>query len=75
MKRVRLNSSAIAAVTYDERQKTLAVEFRDGDIYLYVHVPKFVYDELLKAESAGAFWNHVKDNYEFTCVGVADRKV
>ena len=66
MKRVQLSSSAIAAVTYDKRQKTLEVEFRDGDIYRYTHVPQFVYQELLRAESAGAFWNHVKDNYEFT---------
>jgi len=74
MKRVRLSSSAIAAVTYDERQKTLVVEFREGDIYRYAHVPKFVYEELLRAESAGAFWNHIKDNYEFTRLGVAERE-
>jgi hypothetical protein len=74
MKRVQLSSAAIAAVTYDDRQKTLAVEFRDGDIYRYAHVPKFVYEELLRAESAGAFWNYVKKNYEFTSVEVADRE-
>ena len=74
MKRVRLNSSAIAAVTYDEGQKTLEIEFREGNIYRYAHVPKFVYEELLKASSAGVFWNHFKDNYEFTCVAVADRE-
>ncbi|MEY2490501.1 MAG: hypothetical protein QOC70_2443 [Verrucomicrobiota bacterium] len=72
MKRVRLSSSAITAVTYDQSQKTLQVEFRHGDIYRYAHVPKFVYRELLKAESAGAFWNQVKDHYEYTCVGRAD---
>jgi hypothetical protein len=72
MKRIPLSSSAIAAVTYDERQKTLEVEFRDGDIYRYAHVPEFVYRTLLKAESAGAFWNQVKDNYEFTLVRRAD---
>jgi hypothetical protein len=74
MKRVRLNSSAIAAVTYNEGQKTLEIEFREGNIYRYMHVPKFVYQELLKASSAGVFWNQVKDNYEFTCVDVADRE-
>jgi KTSC domain len=68
MKRVPLSSSAIAAVTYNERQKTLEVEFREGDTYRYTHVPEFVYQELLTAASAGAFWNQVKDNYEFTRV-------
>jgi hypothetical protein len=68
VKRVRLGSAAIAAVSYDEKKRTLDVEFRDGDIYRYAHVPKFVYRELLKAESAGTFWNQVKDNYEFVKV-------
>jgi hypothetical protein len=74
MKRVRLGSAAIAAVKYDEEKRTLEVEFRDGDIYRYAHVPEFVYRELLKAESAGTFWNRVKDNYEFTPLDEANRK-
>jgi hypothetical protein len=65
MKRVRLGSAAIAAVTYDERRHVLEVEFRDGDIYRYAHVPEFVYEALLKADSAGTFWNRIKNNYEF----------
>jgi hypothetical protein len=68
VQRVRLGSAAIAAVSYDEKERTLEVEFRDGETYRYVHVPEFVYRELLKAESAGAFWNRVKDNYEFVKV-------
>jgi KTSC domain len=74
MKRVRLSSSAIAAVTYDERRQALDVEFREGHIYRYAHVPAFVYQELLKVDSAGTFWNLVKDNYQFTRLGVADGK-
>ena len=65
MLRVRLGSAAIAAVTYDERQRTLDVEFRGGDTYRYARVPEFVYRELLKAESAGAFWNGIKDQFEY----------
>ena len=74
MKRVRLSSSAIEAVTFDERRKILTVEFRVGNIYRYAHVPKFVYEELLRAESAGAFWNQIKGNYEFTCVQLVERE-
>ena len=74
MKRVRLGSAAIAAVSYNEEKRTLDVEFRDGDIYRYTHVPGFVYRELLNSESAGAFWNKIKDNYKFTRVKGADRK-
>jgi ATP-dependent DNA helicase RecG len=65
MKRVPLDSTAIAAVTYEEQNRTLDVEFREGETYRYFNVPEFVYQDLLKAESTGAFWNSVKDQYEF----------
>ena len=63
--RVRLDSSAIEAVRYDEKKRTLDVEFRDGHSYRYMHVPEFVYRELLNTESPGAFWNTVKDRFEY----------
>ena len=65
MQSVKLDSEAIAAVRYDEKRRALDVEFRDGDIYRYSHVPEFVYRELLKAKSAGAFWNAIKDQFEY----------
>jgi hypothetical protein len=65
MKRVRLGSSAIASLVYDEKKRTLDVEFREGETYRYFHLPEFVYRQLLKAESAGAFWNAVKDQFEY----------
>ena len=64
--RVILDSSAIEAIRYDDkRRRTLDVEFREGHSYRYMHVPEFVYRELLNAESAGAFWNAVKDQFEY----------
>lgn len=65
MKWVRLGSAAIAAVRYDEKKRSLDVEFREGDTYGYVHVPEFVFRELLKAESAGVFWNSIKDQFDY----------
>ena len=65
MQSVKLDSEAIAAVRYDEKRRTLDVEFRDGGIYRYSNVPEFVYRELLKAKSAGAFWNAIKDQFEY----------
>ena len=50
---------------YDEQKRMLDVEFRGGSIYRYRHVPQFVYRELLKAESAGKFWNAIKDQFEY----------
>ena len=63
--RLRLDSSAIEAVRYDGNEKTLDVEFREGHSYRYMHVPEFIYRGLLNAESAGAFWNAVKDQFEY----------
>ena len=40
--RIFLGSSAIAAITYDETKRTLIVEFRGGDSYLYSGVPRTV---------------------------------
>ena len=67
--RVRLGSAAIATVRYDEKRRTLDVEFRDGETYRYMHVPEFVYRELLQAESAGAYWNAIKDQFEHVKLG------
>ena len=63
--RVRLGSAAIAAVKYDEQKRMLDVEFRGRGTYRYRNVPEFVYRELLKAESAGAFWNAIKDQFDY----------
>ncbi len=63
--RVRLDSSAIEAVRYDRKTRTLDVKFREGHLYRYMHVPEFLYRELLSAESPGALWNAVKDQFEY----------
>ncbi len=63
-RRVTLDSSAIEAVAYDETKRTLDVEFRAGHSYRYIHVPRVVYHAMLNAESAGAFWNSVKDRFD-----------
>jgi len=65
MRQVRLGSSAIVAVKYDQENRTLDIEFREGHLYRYMHVPEFVYRNLLKAESAGALWNAIKDQFEY----------
>lgn len=63
--RVLLESAAISAVTYNRDMRTLDVEFRGGGTYRYLDVPRSMYGDLLKAESAGAFWNEVKDQFAY----------
>jgi hypothetical protein len=57
MDRTPVSSSIIASAGYDTRTGTLEVEFHNGMIYLYFDVPEGVYEELIDAPSAGAFFN------------------
>lgn len=63
--RVTLESAAIDAVTYSPDDQTLDVEFRSSGNYRYLKVPRSTYQDLLKAESAGAYWNEVKGDYAY----------
>lgn len=62
-----LDSSALTAVHYDDARHRLRVTFREtGKTYIYENVPRAMYDALLEAESAGAFFNaNIRDCYVF----------
>jgi hypothetical protein len=55
---VDVRSSSLAKVAYDHHAAILQVEFRDGRVYRYAGVPLQTYQELLEADSKGAFFNH-----------------
>lgn len=60
------NSSNINLATYDVERKLLLIDFKSGKPYIYVGVEQNVFDDLIKAESAGKFLNaSIKGNYEF----------
>jgi hypothetical protein len=62
MKLKAVDSSMLLAVGYDEETREMRVMFKTGDTYRYLNVPKSVYNELLKAESKGAYLKtHVID--------------
>lgn len=61
-----VNSSNIASVGYDAETQTMEIEFTNGNIYQYFDVPEIVFQELMRAESAGKFLNaQVKGVYRF----------
>ena len=51
MQLIKVESSMIYAVGYDEQTQTLEVVFNRTGVYRYRKVPKEVYKELLAAES------------------------
>jgi hypothetical protein len=59
MNRTSVSSSNIRSIGYDPNTSTLEIEFHNGRIYQYFHVPERLYRELMRAPSLGTFF----DNY------------
>jgi KTSC domain len=52
---IKVESSMIDALGYDEEQQVLEVVFKRTGVYRYRGVPKNVYEELLNAPSKGSY--------------------
>ena len=64
MERVFVNSTHLSSVRYDPSTEILEVEFLRGSIYQYYNVPQSAYEELIRADSKGQFFNaHIRDIY------------
>lgn len=59
---VTVVSSSMATVAYDNQRAILQVEFHDGSAHQYIGVPLQVYEDLLHANSKGAYFNHTIRN-------------
>ena len=57
MDATRVKSATLLAVAYDGRRDLLQLHFRDGTIYHYFGVPAQTHQELLAADSKGAYFN------------------
>jgi hypothetical protein len=67
VRRVLVESSAVAAVGYDAETSILEVEYRSGAVYRYADVPFRVAEDLWAAPSVGRYLNrHVRDRYAFS---------
>lgn len=55
--RVRLDSTSLAAATYDDHRGQLQLDFRDGACYAYSGVSPKLFHDLLCATSKGSFFN------------------
>jgi hypothetical protein len=61
---VAVESSALATVAYDYQRAILQVTFRDGAIYHYLDVPASGFEDLLRADSKGAYLNsHIRRRF------------
>ena len=57
MNYVRVRSSNIESVGYEEHSQTLGVRFYGGGEYHYSGVPRRVYEGLLSASSVGRYFD------------------
>lgn len=64
-----LDSSRIRSIGYDERYRTLAIEFGNGAVYQYYDCPREVYDQLMDSASKTQFFNaRIRDSLPFSRV-------
>lgn len=64
MRMIKVESSNIAKVGYDQTKKVLSIQFESGKTYNYVGVPENVVLDLLFAESIGKYFNQeIKNKY------------
>jgi hypothetical protein len=66
IKRIPVESSALAKVGYSKRLRALEVEFRNGAIYRYLQVEPRLYKALINAPSKTRFYDYnIRGKYRF----------
>ena len=55
MELIKVDSSMVYAIGYDEQAQVLEVVFKRSGVYRYRDVPKDVYDELMQSDSIGSY--------------------
>jgi hypothetical protein len=65
LKRLPVESTALATVGYSKRLHVLEIEFRNGAIYRYLDVTPDVYEELINAHSKARFYDqNIRHKYQ-----------
>jgi hypothetical protein len=66
MQRRNVTSSTAVSIGYDETKRILEIEFKSGDIYQYVNVPKEIYWKLIDTTSVGKMIHRIiKDKFQY----------
>ena len=55
-----VNSSMLSSVSYDTEENEMTVTFNNGRSYVYEDVDRNIYENLISAKSAGAYFNSIK---------------
>ena len=63
MDRHHVDSSMAATVGYDPETEILEIEFHSGEVWQYLNVPEFVYEEMISGSIGKYFQAHIKGAY------------
>ena len=55
--RIRVKSSNVHSIGYDNEKEILQVEFLNGSVYEYYEVPEIIFNEFMAATSKGKYGN------------------
>lgn len=70
---VKVKSSNIEGVIYNDQTNTLEVHFKNGNEYSYEAVPQDIYDALIHADSVGKYFHsNIKGKYKTTKLAKKD---
>jgi hypothetical protein len=65
MDMIRVFSSAIVAVGYDQATRRMKIQFVEGHTYDFCGVPETVFNGLLRASSKGTYYSdHIRGRYQ-----------
>ncbi|MBC8165530.1 MAG: KTSC domain-containing protein [Bryobacteraceae bacterium] len=66
MRRVSVDSEAIASIGYHRKTRTLEVRFRSTETYRYAKVPPQVFQEFIASESKGHYFQRqIRGRYTY----------
>lgn len=61
-----VESDVIHAIGYADDVNVLEIIFNNGSIYQYRNVPREVFDQFMRAESKGSYFqNNIRDEFEY----------
>lgn len=73
MQPVTLHSTLLQSAGYKDQLALLELEFRDGAVYHYFDVAGQTFQELLRAESKGAYFNaNIRNRFAYAKVHPAE---
>ena len=66
MDRIKVESTNIKSIGYNEVKVILEIEFLNGSIYNYFKVKPKTFKEIMKAESKGKYFHkNIREKYEY----------